>query len=93
MMPRAPESMAAVSTPVLVSAVMRTTPTAGKRSDEVADQVQRRHGADAFVDEDDFGQFVQGLGGEPGEGVQEGRGVRRPGGAGSASGELPRAGW
>lgn len=43
---------------------------------QVADDVERRDRADPFVDEDDLGQLVQRLGGEAGQGVQQGRGVR-----------------
>lgn len=47
----------------------------GKPQGDLPDQLQRRYGADAFVDDDDLGQFVDRLGGEPGQGVHELGGV------------------
>ncbi len=47
----------------------------GEAQGDLADQFQRGDGADPFVDDDHLGQFVQGLGGQPGEGVDELGGV------------------
>lgn len=47
----------------------------GEAQDEVADEVEGGDGPDALVDEDDLGQLVDGLGGEPREGVEQRGGV------------------
>ena len=90
-MPRAPESIAAVSSGGAGVGGDEDDADGREAQDDVADQVEGGDRADPLVDEDDLGQFVEGLGGEPGEGVEEGGGVG-DGRRGLGVGELARAG-